>query len=209
MLSPVLVTPPDELAVSLDEAKAKLLYDDDDKDTLIQSLLDSAIAELDGFEGTLGRALVSQTWKLNLRCWPDCIRLPLAPVQSVSTVKYYDLNNAQQTFASASNWALYQDALSPYVGWLTTAVLPALYARADAIEVTFIAGYGAADAIPPAIRNAILLNVERHFGSLSPEEAQRSEEAEDRLLAKYRCRFAVMNRPMIMGGYSMMRCDRD
>jgi uncharacterized phiE125 gp8 family phage protein len=89
-----------------------------------------------------GQALITQTWKVNLCGWPcDGIRLPLGPVQSVTTVKYYNSANSQATLSTA-NYALYTDALGPYIGWLHGYSVPSLYPRADAIEVTFVAGYG-------------------------------------------------------------------
>jgi uncharacterized phiE125 gp8 family phage protein len=87
------------------------------------------------------------------------IRLPLGPVQSVTTVKYYNSANSQATLSTA-NYALYTDALGPYVGWLYGYSVPSLYARADAIEVTFIAGYGDEPKdVPAPIRHAILMIV--------------------------------------------------
>jgi uncharacterized phiE125 gp8 family phage protein len=116
---PVRTVAPTLSPVSLEEAKDHVgaaEFDDDDRK--IEGYLDAAVAYLDGYSGILGRALITQTWKVNLCGWPcEGIRLPLGPVQSVTTVKYYNSANSQATLSTA-NWALYTDARGPYVGWL-------------------------------------------------------------------------------------------
>jgi len=49
-----------------------------------------------------GRAFVTQTWELALDEFPIAakIRLPLAPLQSVTSVKYYDTDETEATFSS-------------------------------------------------------------------------------------------------------------
>lgn len=160
-LSPIRTVAPTLTPVSLEEAKDHVgaaEYDDDDRK--IESYLDAAVAYIEIF----GQALITQTWKVNLCGWPcDGIRLPLGPVQSVTTVKYYNSANSQATL-SAANYALYSDALGPYIGWLHGYSVPSLYARADAIEVTFVAGYGDEPKdVPAPIRHAILMLVGHWF----------------------------------------------
>lgn len=159
MLAPVRTTPPATPLVSLVEAKAHLRVDHGDDDTLIEGLVAAATAWLDGYSGVLGRALINQTWRVNLCSWPARrVRLPLAPVSAVTSVKYWDTANAQQTL-DAANWVgPLEDALSPYVGWMPDASLPSLYEREDAIEVLFVAGYGEdASDVPASIRHAALM----------------------------------------------------
>jgi uncharacterized phiE125 gp8 family phage protein len=163
-LSPIRTVAPAVRPVSLEEAKDHVgaaEYDDDDRK--IESCLNDAVEYIDGYKG-LGQALITQTWKVNLCGWPcDGIRLPLGPVQSVATVKYYNSVNSQATL-STTNYALYTDALGPYIGWLHGYSVPTLYPRADAIEVTFVAGYGDEPKdVPAPIRRAILLLVGHWF----------------------------------------------
>jgi uncharacterized phiE125 gp8 family phage protein len=156
-LSPIRTVAPAVRPVSLEEAKDHVgaaEYDDDDRK--LEGYIDAAVAYIEIF----GQALITQTWKVKLCTWPcDGIRLPLGPVQSITTVKYYNSVNSQATL-SAANYALYTDALGPYVGWLHGYSVPSLYPRADAIEVTFVAGYGSApESVPAPIRHAILMLV--------------------------------------------------
>jgi uncharacterized phiE125 gp8 family phage protein len=175
-LRPVRTVAPAKLPVSLEEAKKHLRYDDDDEDMLIESLIAAATANLDGYEGKLGRCLITQKWKINLPEWPcyshgpgiatpmvertgRMTRLPLAPVTAIDSVKYYGTANVQQTLASGG-YALLEDVMSPYVRWLTglnIAPLPSLFDRDDAVEIIFTAGYGELTTdVPADIKAAIL-----------------------------------------------------
>lgn len=156
-LKPVRTVAPAGPILTLAEAKAHLRVDHDDDDALITAIVQAATDHVDGYAGILGRALVSQTWRMNIECWPARIRLPLAPVSAITSVKYYDTANAQQTL-DGSNYALLDDALSPLIVWTGTASLPPIFDREDAIEVLFVAGYGgAASDVPQPIRHAALL----------------------------------------------------
>lgn len=184
MLTPVLVTPPADRAVSLEEVKAQLDYPDSDRDEHILSLLEAAIAHYDGYSGILGRALVTQAWKFRLNAWPcSRIDLPLVPVQSVSSVKYW---STTQLELATSNYRVHTDGVTPYLTWTTTASLPSYDDRDDAIEVQFVAGYGAPKDVPADIKAAIKLHVERHYGALTPEEIATFERTEMALISKYR-----------------------
>jgi uncharacterized phiE125 gp8 family phage protein len=160
-LAPVRTVAPsaDDPLVTLAEAKNHLNIDYGDDDRLISGLIQAATDYIDGYNGILGgRALVTQTWRVQLNAWPcDVIRLPLAPVQSVSSITYYDADNVQQAFAASGNWALYSDVNAPYVALLSGGSWPtSYYTRLDAIAVTFVAGYGPAKAVPQAIKLAVM-----------------------------------------------------
>jgi uncharacterized phiE125 gp8 family phage protein len=178
MHAPVLVTPPAEQPVSLAEAKAHLRVTSNDDDVLIGSLIKAATAKLDGYSGILGRALVTQTWAVDLDRFGDRLRLPLRPVQSVATVQYYDTAGVQQTLAGAG-YALLADAIGSYVALAPNAVWPGTYGRSDAVRVTFVAGYGNAAAVPEPIRVAILLAVQHLYALRNSENVfLRSEQVE-------------------------------
>ena len=48
------------------------------------------------------KRLITQTWELALDSFPSasCIELPYAPLQSVTSVKYYDTDSTEATFSS-------------------------------------------------------------------------------------------------------------
>lgn len=184
-----LVTPPAERPVSLAEARLHLRVDHTDEDDLIAGLLDAAVDHLDGASGILGRALVTQAWDLVLDALPcDAIQLPLAPLVSVSSVQYYDTAGALQTLSPS---LYYVDAISQ-PGWVTrlsTATWPDTMDGANAVIVRFVAGYGAAAAVPGAIKAAIKLlvgHLYRNREATTAEALTATPMAVDALLAPYR-----------------------
>lgn len=179
MIAPSLITGPTEPPVSLAEAKAHLRVDFTDDDTLISALVDAATAHIDGHTGILARALVTQTWQQDFCDWPGdrVLRLPLAPVAAVESVKYFDAANVETTVAESGNYALLEDARGPYIKFTSDFAAPALYdERDDRIRVTFVAGYGKPSDVPAAIRAAVLLIVgdlykNRDAGETAPNAA--------------------------------------
>lgn len=57
---------PPERVVTLEQAKAHLRVDGDDEDAQIGLMIDAATSHLDGYNGTLGRCLVSQDFRASL-----------------------------------------------------------------------------------------------------------------------------------------------
>lgn len=184
-----LITAPAERPVSLAEARLHLRVDHQDEDELIAGLLDAAIAHLEGKDGVLGRALVTQTWELILDHLPDeAIQIPLAPLQSVTSVRYYDTANALQTLAPA----LYYVDTANEPGWVTrvsAATWPETFDGANSVLVRFVAGYGAASAVPGPIKAAIKLlvgHLYRNREATTAEALTATPMAVDALTAPYR-----------------------
>lgn len=159
MLRPVLVTPPAETPVSLAQVKAHLRIEPDDtsEDALLGALIAAAVSYLDGWTGILGKCLVTQSWAQTFRSFPcDPFRLALGPVQTITSVKYFDASNVQQTYPSG-NYDKFTDALGTFLRLGAGFSWPGLYGRSDAVVVTYACGYGDADAVPGAIKQAMLL----------------------------------------------------
>lgn len=115
-------------------------------------------------EEYLRRALATQTVTLALNSFPiDGIKLPLNPVQSVTSVNYLDVNNSYQTINS-SNY--YIDSFDGVIYFNEGFVYPTLSSRENSILVTYVAGYadGANKTpIPFPIKAAILLLVANFY----------------------------------------------
>jgi uncharacterized phiE125 gp8 family phage protein len=157
MLKPVRTVAPTADLISLNDAKLHLRVDHSDDDTLISGLIAAAVAHLDGYSGVLGRALLTQTWKIEANAFDDPMRMPVGNLLAVTSVKYYDASNAQQTLAT-SVYGTFTDTLGPFVALKSNQSWPAIYTRRDAVEVIWTAGYGATAAtVPVAIRHAALL----------------------------------------------------
>lgn len=111
------------------------------------------------------RQIVTATWDYVMDRFPcgiDPIILPLAPLQSVTTLKYYNTDDTQQTWSSANY--LVSTARTPGQIQLALNVnWPAISGRRDAITVRFVAGYGLAAACPEDLKAAMLLLIGHWF----------------------------------------------
>ncbi len=158
MTVPYRVVPPAALPVSLSDAKAHLIVDHGDHDALIERQIAAATDMLDGYHGKLHRALVRQTWQVDLPGVPPggVIRLPLGPAISVDSIMYRDRAGAVQTLPAADYSGPVLDGLGPFVRVRSR---PDLGPWDDAVMVRFTCGAGAPEDVPALIRQAILLLV--------------------------------------------------
>lgn len=138
-------------------------------DAYLASLILAARQHLDGLDGMLGRALITQTWELVLDRFPlDEIRLPMPPLQSVVSVKY---DNAQgvETLVPSTDYVV--DTTSWY-GWVVpvaTKLWPSTLDAINAVRIRFIAGYGDAGLnVPAPIRQAMLLLITHWYEERTP-----------------------------------------
>ncbi|AZN72746.1 hypothetical protein D5400_16990 [Georhizobium profundi] len=165
---PVRISAPTEAPVTLDEVKAHLrVVERDDAgnalqhedDALIQSYIDAAVSHLDGWSGVLGRCLVEQTWRADFAAFTQCMRLPLAPVLSIASVRYRLPDGTISTVA-ADNYALeLQGGGSALVWFKSKFSRPSnLYERRP-VSIEFVAGYGVASNVPAALKHAIMMMV--------------------------------------------------
>lgn len=153
MFRPVLVTQPTLTMVSLEEAKRHCRVDFADDDDLIFALIQTATSYFDGYSGVLGRALLPQTWRQDFDGFYDVMRLPVGPVQSVTSVIYQDVSGVDQTL-NASQYVLLTDDYGAYIQLAADQSWPNVGERADAVRVTYSAGSA---TVIPAIRMAALL----------------------------------------------------
>ncbi|MEW7009494.1 head-tail connector protein [Lentilitoribacter sp. EG35] len=139
--------------ISLDDAKAHLRYEDDDQDDYINGLVGAVNDFMDGPYGVLGKAITSQTWSL---MHPPVsggavLIIPLFPLISVTSIKYYDADNEIQT-ADNTDFVIFGNNDKAYIEPLTA--WPAMYDRPDAIDIVFVAGFA---TVPKGIIHAAKL----------------------------------------------------
>lgn len=151
--APRLVTAPASTPVSLAEVKDHLRIGWTDEDALLGGLVGAATAHLDGWSGTLGRAIITQTWSQSFDAFADRIPLYVGPVASVTSVIYTDPAGSDVTLAGSA-YRLLRDAGGDYVERVPGTEWPAIGDRADAVRVTYVAGEASA---PVAIKQAMLL----------------------------------------------------
>jgi uncharacterized phiE125 gp8 family phage protein len=147
---------PDVDPVTVEELKGHLRVTSTSEDDEIESFIKAATGKLDGADGSLGRALITQTWELTLDAFPRReVSLPLPPLQSVVSIKYDDVTGVEQTLAVEN----YKVDNRSQPGWvLPVGSWPPTYSGINAVRITFIAGYGDnGDDVPEPLRQAIRL----------------------------------------------------
>jgi hypothetical protein len=191
----ILVTAPAVEPLLVADAKAMLGIGSEVTDTVMGAFVTAARQMIDGSIGWINRCLVTQTWDLVLDAFPwqdyyalndkgfydrpataipfrdmrhhqrQGIVIPLAPVQSITSITYLDTNGAQQTLDPA-NYALIPGEPGRIVlafsgAWPSAALV------AGSVKVRFVAGYGAdGSSVPQPFRTAIALQAS-HLRSLT------------------------------------------
>jgi uncharacterized phiE125 gp8 family phage protein len=150
-----LIEHPAEEPVSLQEARTHLRLESGEDDYIV-GLIAAARRYCEAFQN---RVYVTQTWDLFLDAFPPgCIEVPLPPLQSVEFIKYKDSSGVLRTLDSS---AYVVEAYSE-PGLIFRAYgecLPSTYPEANAVQIRFVAGYGDVSAVPPEVKQAILLKV--------------------------------------------------
>lgn len=130
---------------------------------ITSSALDSMLADLivsatDEVEKTTNRALITQTWKYVIGGFDAIsIKLPKAPLQSVTSISYVDSNGESQELDSS----IYQVSTIKDPGEISRkpgCMWPGVgIGYAEPITITYLAGYGDnAVNVPKRIRQAII-----------------------------------------------------
>ena len=83
---------PASYPVTTAEAKSHLRVDISDDDTLIASMISAAT---DYVELATGRSFVTRTYRADLSAFADVIELPMRPIISVTSIKYYDTSSPE------------------------------------------------------------------------------------------------------------------
>lgn len=177
-----------EEPVSLTEAKAHLRVDISTDDTLIQSLIVAAREYCEGFQN---RTYISTSKELWLDAFPskDFIEIPLPPLASISSVKYYDTSNVEATMSSGDYFVDTKSepgrvCLGYGKSWPSTTLR-----SYNGVCITFVAGYGAtAASTPQKVKQAMLLLIGDYYSTREAGNASKGTiEAVERLLWLDRC----------------------
>lgn len=170
MIRPVQTSAPAAEPVSLADVKSHLRVDHTDHDAMIASLISAAVADLDGYAGTLGRCMVNQEWRQDFKEWDWRFRLPF-PNVSTATIAYQDENDAAQTVA-ASQFEIVEAHRGAEIVFKDAFQEPSTYDDEVApISVTFTTGYGTAADVPQDIKIAIWLMVQMDYDQPEPQHA--------------------------------------
>lgn len=179
------ITAPTIRPVTLEEAKAHLGVESLDFDAQINRLIDAIVSWMASPYGWLNRSLCRQTLEFRVAGWPSAegVHLPGGPVASVSSVKYFDTANVEQTVSSA-DYFLDLDRLLMLPGFTK----PILMQRPAPIAIRYLAGAETAAEVPEGLREAVLLMLERLWntkGAMVPSSL-REDSIPDVILSPFR-----------------------
>lgn len=168
--------------VTLAEAKAFLRVDDGAEDGLISTLITAARLHI---EGTTGRALISQSWRAVLDCWPadGVVRLPVSPLIRLTAITAYDAGGGAQAIGLGQ----FQTETAPARLLLPQTIdgMPVTRER-QGLEIDYEAGFGSdATDVPADLRQALLTLVGLWFEHRDTAN-ETTPSGFDRLVAPYR-----------------------
>ena len=152
--------------VSLDEARVHLKVDMHDvEDSAIDEMIKAAVAEAGLYQN---RAYVTQTWTFypSLReVRRGYVSIPLPPLQSISDISYRTVAGAWVLLVENTDYFVDTVSEPGMVVFSDDLVLPR---KADLwpvlpIKITAVVGYGAPEAVPANIRQAILWLIGHFF----------------------------------------------
>lgn len=181
-------TAPTEEPVSIDEAKTHCRIENTEENGYVQGLI---VAARQMVENYTNRALITQTWKAYFDRFPigyNPVDLPKAPVQSVTSITYVDSDGDTQTLAS-SEYTVDTDSEPGRFYLAYNKTWPSVRNVAKAVTVTFTAGYGDAEDVPDAIKQAMFLMIGHLYENrevLSPVKLEEVPMAFKALLSPYR-----------------------
>lgn len=153
---PILVTAPTTDAVTIEQAKkqCEIAESDTAHDEHLYQLIDRA---RDEFEADCDLCISSQTWKVFTDHIDDPMQLQKGPIQSITSIKYYDSNNALQTL-DTSFYGF--DVANRMIRLKYNQLYPPATPRWDSWEITYLCGYS---TVPPMAVQAMLILIEKYF----------------------------------------------
>ena len=145
-----LITAPATTPIVLADVKAHFGITDTHQDAVIPTYIDAAVEHVQEYLGTY---LITQTWELALEYFPTEIEVQHLPVQSITSIKYYDTDGVEQTLA-ADQYSL--DDYNKYSAWVLPAYgvdWPSSRDVANTVRVRYVVGYGDdGDSVPADIK---------------------------------------------------------
>lgn len=149
----------------LDAALSHLRVTDDAEIPVVMHYLAVAREQV---ERLTGRAILAGAFELLVDDWGGEIVLDRNPVSSITSIKYRDTTDTEQT-VSASDYLLYTPEDAAAVVWFReTFTQPSLGDRMLPITVTFAAGYAGWHMVPATLKHAVLLLATNYYEQRAP-----------------------------------------
>lgn len=153
----ILVTDSATEPLTLAEVKTYLRIDGTDYDNILTPLI-KTVRQL--AEKITGRDMINKTWKTYLDCFPyrDGIELRKSKLQSITSINYYT-SSVLTLLSSATYYVTDEDSYSS-IYLVDGQSYPSTDTRKQAVEITFVSGYGIdATFVPEALKQAMLSHI--------------------------------------------------
>jgi len=183
-----ITVPPTTEPLTLAEAKAHLRVEFDDDDTLIEALVSAARSAAEEYTN---RAIMPQTVQHVLPWFPcadgrnefGAVRLFRSPFASLTSVDYWDADNAAQEI-DVNDLIVVGTAEPALVCPAVDTEWPETANRPDAVTITYQAGYANAAAVPKPVKQSVLLMVATWY-ERREDQVQQLPRASEALLQPY------------------------
>lgn len=180
---PTVVTGPTSEPVTMQEAKRQLFIAETDTshDEEVVHLVQAAREQ---WEHDTDSSMLTQTLRVTAeRLSGREIKLPSRPLQSVTSVTYYDSEDVSQTLATS----VYSvDTSSERIVLKWNQSWPTLAIRWDAVTITYVAGNTNRSAIPSIAKQAMLLLIGYYgFGNRGDNDRPNDFRAYQMLVQKF------------------------
>jgi len=146
--------------VNIQEGISQLrLTSDSGEDAIVKDMISASRAYL---EDHTGLSLASRTLRMTLDSFPDVIELTKGPVTSITSISYYDTDNALQTINVGTEIISDLDSIPARITPLVDGDWPDTQDRINAVSVVYVAGYTPAN-IPKKLKMAILAGLSHYY----------------------------------------------
>ena len=123
--------------VTLVDFNEWLKWDSSEEENTRMACLTAAIKQAEQYTR---RTLLRSTWRTYLECFPSCVTLDVLPVVTSSiVVKYFDVDNVEQTLATTEYFV--KDNREDYTEIIFHGTMPSIYDRYEPIYIEYTAGY--------------------------------------------------------------------
>jgi len=152
------------------------------QDGLLETCLRAALARV---EGHCGKAVLARAFTLRVGEWRELSRqmLPLAPVSVVTRLSIWDRLGAE-VVVDAGAYRLIRDDQAPMV--ISAGYMLPRIPLAGQAEIGFVAGYGAWDAVPGDMAQAVLMLAAQYYEARDASAGGEMPGSVAGLLARYR-----------------------
>ena len=168
------VTGPTVEPVSVADAKKQLEIASSDSSHDDQ-ITNAIVAAREQLEHDTQYVTTTQTFEVLLDRFPasdGMIRLPLFPIQSLTSIEY---TNEDEAAATVSTTVADVDRAKRHIRLKWDQEWPDCSEQRDAVVVTVVAGYGSQAAVPKLVKQAILLQVTKWFEFRGDEVGKETE----------------------------------